>query len=141
MQRLARLGGLEQPRRGFDKLLHFSSVDRFHDRLPAGEMAIESANADAGAPRDFFQAHVLSNFREARFGGLDEKFSVPGTVRARPARWRRRPAFLVFPFYGSAPSLTRHLKNGGYLRILNGGSLHFQLGHFDTAQRGVGPNQ
>ena len=57
---------------GVDQLFDFASVDRFHNRLSAGEMAIQGADADAGAARNFFQAHIQPDFRERRLGGIDQ---------------------------------------------------------------------
>jgi hypothetical protein len=36
---------------------------------------------------------------------------------------------LLFALIGVLLSLTQHLQNGGSLRILSGGTLHFQLNH------------
>jgi hypothetical protein len=35
-------------------------------------MPIQCADADAGAARDFFQAHIQPDFREGRLGSLDQ---------------------------------------------------------------------
>ncbi len=86
MQRLARRQGLEQLRHGFGQLLDFAAVDRFHNRLSGWEMTIQRADADAGAARDFFQAHIQPDFREPRLGGVDQQLSISGTVGAGFAR-------------------------------------------------------
>jgi len=72
VQRLARRRGLEQLRHGFRKLLDFASVNRFHNRLSAWEMAVQCADADAGAARNFLQAHIQPEFRKPRLGGVDQ---------------------------------------------------------------------
>ncbi len=59
-------------------------------------MPIQRADADAGAARDFFQAHIQANFREPRLGGVNEQLSIAGTVGARFARLGRRLAFDVY---------------------------------------------
>jgi hypothetical protein len=35
-------------------------------------MPIQRADADAGAARDFFQAHIQPDFREGRLGSVDQ---------------------------------------------------------------------
>jgi hypothetical protein len=35
-------------------------------------MAIQSADADVGAARDFFQAHIQPDVREPRLGSIDQ---------------------------------------------------------------------
>jgi hypothetical protein len=55
-----------------NKLLDFASVDRFYNRLSGREMPIQGADADAGAARDFFQAHIQSDVRKPCLGGVDE---------------------------------------------------------------------
>ena len=72
MQRLARGQGLEQLRHGFGQLLDFAAVNRLHDRLSGREMTIQCADADAGAARDFFQAHIQPEFRKPGLGGVDQ---------------------------------------------------------------------
>jgi hypothetical protein len=41
------------------------------NRLSAGEMAIQGADADAGAACDFFQTDIQPNFRERCLGGVN----------------------------------------------------------------------
>jgi hypothetical protein len=57
---------------GVDQVFHFASVNRSHNYLSVGEMAIQGADADAGTSCDFFQAHIQPNFRERYLGGVDQ---------------------------------------------------------------------
>ena len=57
-------------RHGFDQLVDFAPVDRFHNRLSGGEMTIQRADADAGPTRDFFQAYIQPDIRESRLGSI-----------------------------------------------------------------------
>jgi hypothetical protein len=82
MQRFARRRGFEEFRDGFCKLFDLASIDRFDNRLSTREMAIECADADAGAARNFLQAHIEPDIRKRRFGGVDQQLSVPGTISA-----------------------------------------------------------
>jgi hypothetical protein len=82
MQRFTRRRGFEKFWDGFCELLDFASVNRFDNRLSTREMAIECADADAGAARNFFQAHIHSDIRERRLGGVDQQLSIPGAVSA-----------------------------------------------------------
>jgi hypothetical protein len=50
----------------------FASVYGFHHRLSARKMPIERADADAGAARNVFQAHVQPDIRERRLRGVDQ---------------------------------------------------------------------
>ena len=72
---------------GFGELLDFASVNRFHNRLSSWEVAIQGADADAGAARDFFKTHVEPEFRKPGLRGIDQQLSIPGTVGAGFARW------------------------------------------------------
>ena len=113
-----------------DQLFDFASIYRLHNRLSAREMSIQRADTDVGAARDFFQAHIQPDFREPCLGGVDQRLSIPGTVGAGFARLGRWLSFHVIGLL-----LTQHLQNGGSLRILNGGSLHFQLDHVYRVRR------
>ena len=93
MQRFARRRGFEELWDGFCKLFDFASVNRFDNRLSTREMAVECADADAGAARNFFQAHVQPDIRERRFGGVDQQLSIPGTVSAGFALLRHWRSF------------------------------------------------
>ena len=62
MQRLSRRPGLEQVRRGFGQQLDLAPVNRFHNGLSAWEIAIQRADSDTGAARDFLQTHVQTDF-------------------------------------------------------------------------------
>ena len=54
-------------------LLDFASINRFHDRFSAGEMAIQSADADVGACGDVAERRRGDSFfRVEGVGGLDD---------------------------------------------------------------------
>ena len=72
VQRLGRRPGLEQVRHGVGQQLDLTPVNRLHDGLSAWEIAIQRADSDAGAARDFFQAHIQPELREPRFGSVDQ---------------------------------------------------------------------
>jgi hypothetical protein len=59
-------------------------------------MPIQRANPDAGAARDFLEAHIQPRFREPGLGGIDQQLSIPGTVGARLAHWGRCFSFHVY---------------------------------------------
>ena len=74
---------LQQLRYGGGELFDLASINRFNHCLSAREVAIQSADADVRAARDFFQAHINSDFGEDRFGGVNQQLTVAGAVRAR----------------------------------------------------------
>ena len=93
MQRFAWRRGFEELRNGLCKLFNFVSVNRFDNRLSTREMAIERADADAGATGNFLEAHLQPGIRERGFGSVDQYLSIPGAVRAGLSRLCRRLSF------------------------------------------------
>jgi hypothetical protein len=90
----------QQLRYGCGELFYFSAVNRFNHRLPARKVPIQSADADAGAARDFFQARIHSDAGEHRLGGVNQQLPVAGAVDAGFARCGDG---LVFGFDRTAP--------------------------------------
>src|ERR1700683_181316 len=72
-------------------MLDFASVNRFYNRLSAREMPIQGADADAGAARDLFQAHIQSDARKPCLGG---------------AGFALRGSWVSFHDYRSTPHIT-----------------------------------
>ena len=62
------------------ELLDLAPVDGFIQRLAGGEVAIERADADAGAPGDVFQRRVRPAFRERRLRRRQQPLAVPQAV-------------------------------------------------------------
>jgi hypothetical protein len=80
-------------RNGLGKLFDLVPVNRFDNRLSTREMAIQCADPDLGAARDFLQAHIQPDIRERRLGGVDQKLPIPGAVSARLSSFGRCRAF------------------------------------------------
>jgi hypothetical protein len=71
------------------------AVHRFHHSLAAREVPIQGADADAGAARYFFQAHVQADLGESCLGGIDQQLPIAGAVGAGLARFGGGFAFRV----------------------------------------------
>jgi hypothetical protein len=78
---------LQQLRYGFGELFNFAAIHRFYHCLPGGKVAVQSADTDTGASRDFFQAHVHAGIGEAGFGCVDQQLPVTGAVDTGLARF------------------------------------------------------
>jgi hypothetical protein len=85
------------------QLLDLPAVDRFDYRLAGRKVTVESADADAGAPRDLVQADVGPGAGERQLGRLEQPVAIAQRVGARLAH-ALRPLSLTASDVGAAAS-------------------------------------
>ena len=72
-----------QPLGQIGELLHFAAIHCFEQGFARGEMPVEGADADAGRPRDGFEAGLRTTGTENLFCGLKHTLAVPNRIGAR----------------------------------------------------------
>ena len=101
MQRLARRQCLGEAIRRIGQLLDLPAIDRFDDRVASWKVPVESADPDAGPPRDLLQADVGSGASEGRLRRPKQPVAVTQRVGARLPH-ALRPLILGAPDVGAA---------------------------------------
>ena len=71
-------------------MVDFAAIDRLEQGLAGREMAIEGADADAGAARHRLEARVRAAGAEHRFRCLEHPLAIANRIGARPSCGRPR---------------------------------------------------
>src|SRR4051795_3428164 len=86
VQRLPGVGRVGLLGGGATDLLDLLEVERLHERLPVGEVAVERADADPGAARDLLERGRLATFGERLARRREHLLVIAARVRAAGAR-------------------------------------------------------
>src|SRR6185437_10498566 len=109
--------------------VHLVAVGGAHQRLAAGEMAVQGADADAGAARNVLQRHVFALLGEGFGSGKKELVAIALRIGAQRAdrslkrhllhKWRLLQLYCRESGGGSASSIARSTASRRKKGVLN----------------------